>query len=129
MTGHGRALFEYAVLRAVPRVDRGESINVGVVLYCQARDFLGAAVHVDGDRLRAVCAEVDVAGVRAGLAAVQDTCAGDSSAGPVAADPPGARFRWLTAPRSTVVQPGPVHAGLTADPAAELDRLLQRLVR
>ena len=123
-----RVAFEYAVLRAVPRVDRGECINVGVVLYCQARDFLGAAVHLDEGRLRLLDPEADVDAVAAALVGVRAVCRGDAPAGPAAAPSPRARFGWLTAPRSTVVQPGAVHGGLTADPAADLERLLVRLV-
>jgi hypothetical protein len=122
-------VFEYAALRVVPRVERGESMNVGVIVYCQARDFLGCGVHVDTTRLRALDPALDLDGVRATLAAVECTCEGGARAGQAAEEPLGSRFRWLTAPRSTVVQPGPVHAGLTADPAAELSRLLDALVR
>ncbi|MGP4115138.1 DUF3037 domain-containing protein [Streptomyces sp. 4N509B] len=125
----GRELFEYAVLRVVPRVERGESINAGVILYCQARSFLAARTHLDVERLRALDSRADVAGVRAALGAAESVCRGGPAAGPAAGDGPGRRFRWLVAPRSTVVQPGPVHTGLTADPAAELDHLLDVLVR
>ena len=118
--------FEYALLRIVPRVERGESINGGVIVYCRALDYLGAAVHLDVDRLRALDPAADVAAVAAALEAIADTCAG---AGPAGEDGIGARFRWLTAPRSTVIQPGPVHTGLTSDPAAEQQRLLELLVR
>ncbi|HZG97920.1 MAG TPA: DUF3037 domain-containing protein [Nocardioidaceae bacterium] len=125
--------FEHVLLRAVPRVDRGESINVGVAVYCQAADFLGAAVHVDRDRLAALDPGGEVEGLseslRAALNTIQAVCAGDASSGPAAESPRGERFRWLAAPRSTVVQPGPIHGGVTADPAAELQRLLDRLVR
>ena len=121
-----RSVFEYAVLRAVPRVERGECVNVGVVLYCQDADLLRAVVHVDAVRLRALDPAVDVEGVRGAAAALERTCAGD---GPAGATSLGQRFRWLTAPRSTVVQPGPVHSGLTGDAAAELDRLVAALVR
>jgi Protein of unknown function (DUF3037) len=122
-------VFEYATLRVVARVERGESMNVGVIVYCQARDFLGCRVHVDPARLQALDPGLDLDGVRAALAAVACTCEGGKRAGQAADEPRGRRFRWLTAPRSTVVQSGPVHAGLTADPAAELDRLLDTLVR
>lgn len=122
-----RVPFEYAVLRVVPRVERGEFINAGVLVYCRDRDFLGARVRLDADRLRALDPAADVAAIGAALDAAADTCAGDGH-GPAAAEHIGRRFRWLTAPRSTVVQPGPVHTGLTADPAAELDRLLDLLV-
>lgn len=120
-----RLVFEYALLRAVPRVERGESVNVGVLLYCQAADFLQAAVHVDGPRLQALDLAVDLEAVRGAAEAVRRTCTG---AGPAGATSLGARFRWLTAPRSTVVQSGPVHSGLTRAPAGELERLLQALV-
>ncbi len=120
--------FEYAVLRAVPRIERGECVNVGVLLYCQERDFLGARTHVDADRLRALHPDVDVDALRRAVAVVEAACAGDPVAGPVAEAAPGARFRWLASPRSTVLQVGPVHAGVTADPEAELDHLFRRLV-
>lgn len=120
--------FEYAVLRAVPRVDRGECVNVGVVLYCQARDFLGAAVHLDEARLQVLDRDVDVDAVRSALDAVRAVCAGTATAGPAAAPSPRARFGWLTSPRSTVVQTGAVHVGMTADPAAHLEHLLRTLV-
>lgn len=123
-----RQPFEYTVLRAVPRVDRGEFVNVGVMLYCQAWDYLAARCVVDADRLRALDAAVDLTAVEAALAAIADACAGLPAAGPVAAEPLGARFRLLTAPSSTVVQPGPVHTGMTADPGHELDHLLARFV-
>ena len=119
-------VFEYAALRAVPRVERGECVNIGVVLYCQIRDFLAVAVHVDEARLRALDPGVDVEGVRAAALALQRTCDGEGPAGQTTI---GQRFRWLTAPRSTVVQAGPAHSGLTADPAAELARLVTELVR
>ena len=121
-----RAVFEYALVRASPRVDRGERLNVGVVLYCQARDFLDVQVHVDDGRLRVLDDAVDVDGVREAALALRRTCAGE---GPAAGTSLGQRFRWLTAPRSTVVHAGPVHSGLTDDPALELSRLVDLLVR
>lgn len=126
MTGP-RHPFQYAVLRAVPRVERGEFINVGVIVYCQALDFLRAAVELDADRLRALAPAVDLEAVRISAQAVVDACA----------DPVGTarentglvtRFGILTAPRSTVVQPSPVHAGVTERPEATLALLLARLV-
>lgn len=125
----GRQVFEYAVLRAVPRIERGEAVNVGVVVYCRSWDFLSAGTYVDADRLLSLDPAVDVAAVRAAVAVVVAVCAGGPDAGPAGEPPPGQRFRWLTAPRSTVVQPGPVHSGLTSDPAAELEHLVERLVR
>jgi hypothetical protein len=124
-----RQPFEYAVLRAAPRVQRGEFVNVGVLLYCRSTEFLRAAWDVAPDRLRALDPDVDVDAVRASLELIRATCAGDRSAGPAAATTIGERFRWLAAPRSTVVHAGPVHGGLTDDPEAELDRLLTLFVR
>lgn len=119
-------VFEYAALRAAPRVERGEYVNIGVVLYCQAQDFLTVRVAVDEARLRALDADVDVAGIVEAAGALDKTCAGQGPAGSTSL---GQRFRWLTAPRSTVVHAGPVHSGLTDDPEAEVERLLDALVR
>jgi hypothetical protein len=127
-TASGLQVFEYAALRVVPRVERGECMNVGVVVYCRALEYLGCATHLDEPRLLALDPSLDLDGVRTALAAVSGLCRGGPDAGQAAAEPPGGRFRWLTAPRSTIVQPGPVHAGLTGDPAAELGRLLTLLV-
>jgi hypothetical protein len=120
--------FEYAILRVVPRVERGEFINAGVVLYCQAERFLGARVHLDPARLKALDPDTDLKAVRAHLEAVRKVCAGGPGAGAVGRLPLGERFGWLVAPRSTVVQPSPVHTGLTDDPEAELERLLRSMV-
>ncbi len=120
--------FQYVVLRCVPRVDREEFLNVGVVLYCQQADFLAARCSVDPERLRAVAPDLDVDRVWAALHAVEAVCRGDASAGEAGRVPMGTRFGFLKAPRSTVVQPGPVHGGGTDDPAAQLDHLLVRLV-
>ncbi|MBC9718817.1 DUF3037 domain-containing protein [Streptomyces sp. TRM66268-LWL] len=121
-----RDVFEYALVRVVPRVERGELINAGVVVYCRARSFVAARTHLDERKLLALDPEADVEGVRAALRAVEGVCDGTGQA---AGDNPGQRFRWLIAPRSAVVQPGPVHTGLTADPGAEVERLLDVLVR
>ncbi len=120
--------FEYAVLKVVPRVERGECINAGVVLYCQAERFLGARVHLDPARLTALDPGADLEAVRAHLEAIRSVCAGGPEAGAVGRLPLGERFGWLVAPRSTVVQPSPVHTGLTDDAEAELERLLSRMV-
>jgi hypothetical protein len=117
--------FEYALIRVVPRVERGEAINAGVILYCQQYRYLGCRIFLNEDRLRALDPATDMTAVAAALGALEEGC----RSGPPAEQPPGARFRWLTATRSTIVQPGPVHSGLTADPAAELDRLFDDLVR
>lgn len=124
-----REVFEYALLRVVPRVERGESINAGVLLYCRARGFVAARTHLDIPRLLALDPQADVEGVRAALQAVEALCAGGEAAGQAAGDDAGRRFRWLVAPRSTVLQPGPVHTGLTCDPETEAERLLDLLVR
>ena len=121
--------FQYVVLRCVPRVDREEFVNVGVVLYCQQADFLEAACHVDRDRLEALAPELEVDAVCSALRAVEAVCRGDESAGAAGRAPMGSRFGFVKAPRSTVVQPGPVHGGTTDDPARELEHLLERLVR
>jgi hypothetical protein len=121
--------FQYVVLRCVPRVDREEFMNVGVVLYCQQADFLEARGSVDADRLTALSADVDVAAVRSALSAIEAVCRGDDAAGAAGQAAIGTRFGFVKAPRSTVVQPGPVHGGITDDPAGELDHLVDRLVR
>ncbi len=125
----GRDVFEYALVRVVPRIERGEMINAGVLVYCRAKGYVGARVYLDETRLRCLDPEVDVEGVRAALHGYTGVCSGGTDAGQAAGDDPGRRFRWLTAPRSTIVQPGPIHTGLTADPGAEVDRLLELLVR
>ncbi len=124
-----RSAYQYVVLRCVPRADREEFINVGVVLHCQSTDFLDARWSVERDRLAALAPDLDVDLVCDALAFVDGVCAGDERGGSAAAGPIGQRFGFLKAPRSTVIQPGPVHGGLTSDPARELDRLVQRLVR
>ncbi len=124
-----RVSFEYFVLRCVPRVDREEFVNVGVVVFSSELGYLDAACAVDGARLRSIAPEVDVEAVCAALRAVEAICRADPAGGPVARETPRHRFGWLAAPRSTVVQPGPVHGGVTDDPARELAHLLQKLVR
>ncbi|MER6689677.1 DUF3037 domain-containing protein [Streptomyces minutiscleroticus] len=125
----GKDVYEYALLRVVPRVERGECINAGVLVYCRARSLVTARTHLDEGRLLALDPAADAAAVRAALSAVERVCAGGRAAGQAARDDAGRRFRWLVAPRSTVVQPGPVHTGLTVDPVAEAERLLDVLVR
>lgn len=121
--------FEYAVVRVVPRVERGEFVNAGVVVYCHAADFLDAAAEVDAARVHALDPEADVSEIVAAVDAFVAMASATPGEDRLATASLGERFRWLTAPRSTVVQAGPAHAGLTADPAAELDRLMDRLVR
>jgi len=121
--------YQYVVLRCVPRVDRDEFTNVGVVVHSQAVDFLDCAFAVDRDRLRSWAPNLDLVSVDGTLETVCAICRGEQAPGRPSLDTLGQRFGWLAAPRSTVVQPGPVHGGLTSDPAAELERLLTRLVR
>lgn len=120
--------YQYVVLRCVPRADREEFVNVGVVLYAQAADFLAVASYVDATRLQALDHRLDIAQVTDALAFVDGVCAGDGRGGEAARHAPGVRFGFLKAPRSTVLRPGPVHGGLTSDPARELERLVSRLV-
>ena len=122
------SLFEYALLRVVPRVERGEFINAGVVLYCQDAKFLDARVDLDPERLRALDPNLDPEIVRAHLEVARLVCEGGPEAGAVGLLPPGQRFGWLVAPRSTVVQPSPVHTGFTDDPRQAIERLLQTMV-
>lgn len=121
--------FEYALLRVVPRVERGEFINAGVVLYCQDARFLEARIHLDHERLRALDPRLDPEIILAHLESARRVCAGGPDAGAVGLLPPVQRFGWLVAPRSTVVQPSPVHTGLAEDPEEAIERLLRVMVR
>ena len=120
-----RIPYEYAIIQASPRIERGELINVGVLLYCQRRDFLHARTHLYEDRLLALDPEADVESIRTALASWEATCQGDGASHAMTQ---GERFRWLVAPRSTILRAGPVHMGLAEDPAAELERLTALLV-
>jgi hypothetical protein len=124
----GRHPYAYAVIRVVPRVERDERFNAGVVLFCRPKRFLGARVHLDPDRLAALAPGLDPEPVRRLLERIPLVCAGGKGAGPIGQLPQTERFHWLVAPSSTVVQPGPVHAGLTDDPRAALERLFAELV-
>ena len=121
--------YQYVVLRAVPRIEREEFVNVGVALYSQQADFLGSAQSVDADRLNALAPTLDSEAVCAALTRIEEVCRGLTGDGRPALHSPGQRFGWITAPRSTVVQPGPVHGGLTDDPECTLTELLEQLVR
>jgi hypothetical protein len=114
------------VIQAVPRIERGEVINVGVLLYCQRLDFLAARTHLDEGRLLALDRGADVDALRTALGSWAATCGGEGAAATMKL---GERFRWLVAPRSTILRAGPVHMGLATDPDAELDRLVTLLVR
>jgi hypothetical protein len=121
--------YDYAVIRVVPRVEREEFVNVGVILSCPARDFLDARLLVDAARLRALDPTLDVAMIERHLASFPQICRGGADAGPIGALPLRQRFHWLVAPRSAQIQTSPVHTGLTDDPAATLEHLLQKMVR
>ena len=120
--------FQYAIVRVVPRVERGECVNVGVVLFCRPRRFLAARIALDEARLRRSRPALDVDEVRAHLDAMTRIAAGDAGAGPVARLEQSERFHWLVAPSSTVIQTSPVHTGLCEDPEDTLARLLGKLV-
>ena len=124
-----RSSYLYAIIRVVPRIERGETLNAGVVLLCRPRRFLGARTELDEARLAALAPDCDVAAVRPHLAAIEAIARGDRAAGPMATLTIAERFHWLVAPSSTIIQPSEVHTGLTDDPAAELDRLVETLVR
>jgi hypothetical protein len=124
-----RAAFDYALIRVVPRVEREEFLNTGAVIYCPARRFLAARVELDRSRLAALDASLDLDLLEQHLQAIPAICAGDVRAGPMAGLTHSERFHWVVAPRSTVVQTSPVHAGLTDDPARELEHLIETMVR
>ncbi len=120
--------YEYVVLRCVPRPEREEFVNVGVVLHCRGADFLDVGWHVDPERLRALAPGLDCDQMESALTFVAGVAAGDDRGGMAAQRPMSQRFGFLKAPRSTVVQPGPVHGGVSSDPAATLATLLSQLV-
>lgn len=120
--------FDYAVVRVVPRVEREEFLNAGVILFCLERDFLAARVQVDERRLRALWPETDVDLIRHHLQAIPKICAGSPDAGPIARLSLRERFHWLVAPRSTVIQVSPVHTGLCDSPERALDELFDQMV-
>ncbi|MBV8631162.1 MAG: DUF3037 domain-containing protein [Silvibacterium sp.] len=117
--------FDYAVVRVVPRVERGEFINAGVIVYCLEQRFLGARIHLDERRLKALWPEADIALIRRHLEAIPKICAGLPSAGPIARLGLRERFHWLVAPRSTIIQISPVHSGICEEPQNILDELMQ----
>ena len=121
--------YDYAIVRVVPRVEREEFINAGVILSCPAQDFLGARIELDEHRLLALDATVDLEAVRANLASIPLVCAGGPASGPIGKLSPRERFHWLVAPRSTIIQTSPVHSGRCQDPAAALDHLVRTMVQ
>lgn len=120
--------FAYAIVRVVPRVERGESMNAGIVLLCRPLRFLGARVALDEARLRALDPACDAEEVRRHLAAIERIAAGDPAGGPIAALSPAERYHWLVAPSSTIIQPSEAHTGMTAHPAETLEHLFATLV-
>jgi hypothetical protein len=124
-----RSPYQYAIVRVVPDIERGESINAGVVLLCRSRGYVGALTFLDEARLRALAPDADIAAIRAHLDAIERVARGDPAGGPIARSSIAERFHWLVAPASTIIQPSDVHTGLTDDPAGELDRLLADLVQ
>jgi Protein of unknown function (DUF3037) len=125
----GEYTYDYAVIRVVPRVERGEQVNVGVILSCPDVDYLDARIELDEARVLALDAAADLDAIRDGLATIPVVCHGGAAAGPIGELPPRGRFRWLVSPRSTIIQTSPVHTGRTSDPAACLERLVDKLVR
>ena len=121
--------YDYAIIRVVPRVERGEQVNAGVILSCEALDYLDARIELDERAVLALDPSVDLEALRANLAIIPVICRGGEEAGPIGALPARGRFRWLVSPRSTIIQPSPVHTGRTGDPAACLERLMAKLVR
>lgn len=124
----GNHLFEYAVIRIVPRVEREEFVNAGIILYCKERKFLDATVELNRERVKALCGYEAAAELEDHLLGFQKICRGEASAGPIARQDMASRFRWLTAARSTVVQTSKVHAGFCKDPRETLMRLHTELV-
>lgn len=123
-----RHLYDYAVIRVLPRVEREEFINVGVILHCRSLNYLKASCDVNEDRLSSFAGDADLTEVREHLGSLCKVCSGSEDSGPIGKMTLGERFRWLTAPRSTVVQTSAVHTGFTTDPEATLERLLAQLV-
>jgi hypothetical protein len=121
--------YDYAVIRVVPRVEREEFVNVGVIVSCAERNFLQARIELDEARVHAIDRTVDMEAVRAHLATIPVICAGGDAAGPIGKLSPKERFRWLVAPRSTVIQTSPAHAGRTADCEDLLEHLMDTMVR
>jgi len=123
-----RCSFDYAVIRVVPRVDREEFINAGVILFCLERKFLDTRIHLDERRLKALWPDIDVELVRRHLQSFVNICSGDPDAGPIARLSQRERFHWLVAPRSTTIQVSPVHSGLAEDPQREIVHLARQLL-
>ncbi len=124
-----RRSFDYAIVRVVPRVEREEFVNAGVILFCLERDYLGARVELDAERVRALFPGADLATIEEHLAAIPRIAAGAEASGPIGRLTLRERFHWLVAPRSTVIQVSPVHSGLCEDPERALEALMDQVVR
>ncbi len=124
-----RCLYDYAVIRVVPRVERGEFVNAGVILSCPSKGFLDARIELDEVRLLALHPEADLESIRTHLAVIPAICAGGPDAGPIGQLSKRERFHWLVAPRSTIIQPSPSHTGLCDNPELALARLMEVMVR
>ena len=129
MPDEPRSPYQYAIIRVVPHVERGEAVNVGVVLLCRSHGFVGARTYLDDARLRAIAPDADIESIERHLEAIERIAAGDPRGGPMARLTTAERFHWLVSPASTIIQPSEVHTGLTDDPTTELDRLFEALVR
>jgi hypothetical protein len=123
-----KQVYEYAVIRVVPRVERGEFLNAGVILFCKQRQYLGMRYQVDEARLLALYPDADIAEIRCHLEAYEKICKGSPDGGPIAQLDLPSRFRWLTAKRSTMIQGSEIHPGLCTEPGQTLDRLFNHLV-
>ena len=121
--------YDYAIIRVIPRVEREEFVNVGVIVSCPAKGFLAACIELDEQRLLAMDQTLDVESLRAHLATIPAICAGGVQAGPIGQLSQRERFHWLVAPRSTIIQTSPAHTGCCASPTAVLEHLLDRMVR
>ena len=126
---HAQCSYDYAVIRVVPRVERQEFVNAGVILWCQEQDVLQARIELDEARLRMLDPTVDLDAVRRHLASISIICAGGADAGPIGKLPPRERFDWLVALRSTIIQTSAVHSGRSIDASATMEDLLDSMVR
>lgn len=126
---HDHSSYDYAVIRVVPRVDREEFVNVGVIVSCPAKDYLEARIEVDEARLLAFDPTLDLEAVRSHLASIPRICAGGPDSGPIGQLTLRERFHWLVAPRSTIIQVSRVHSGRCSEPCSVTERLLEKMVR
>ena len=125
---HVNSSYDYAIIRVVPGVERGECINVGIILYCPTRRFLGVLTHVDAERLRVLAPQLDMSAMQQQLEHFVQVCYGDANSGPIGQLSQSERFEWLISPRSTIIQTSPVHPGICSDPGEALQHLLKKLV-